>query len=425
MATEISMEELVIDANLVLAANDNTFDMNQQEIKNFVVHKVTNLTMPASPTNGQIIYNTDKKKFGFYQDGAWTWHEALPAIIGDQHTLLGVNEAGTALEYKSINGTAKQVIIKKDPVTGAFTFSLPQSIANDSTVQFNTVKISSSTPVDDKDAINYGYLKQKIDEVKAGFKARTTCAAASTANLTYPFTGTPIIDGYQTVVGDRILIKNQTTQSQNGVYVVPASGNWQRATDFDEWSEYAYSYVFVEYGTTNGDTGFACDAVATGTLETSNITYTVFNTIGKIEAGDGIKKELNKLSVLKEDTTLKFDTEKLAVFLDTNGALTSTVNGIKLNIDSAFFEIVGNVLKLRSGVGVAEQTIAIEACTKDTLKQINHTLGKVPKSIQFYKTTTRSMVIPEIVEVTSTYLKVKFHRNTTAGEISVDLMAGK
>lgn len=425
MATEISMEEFVIDANLILAANDNTFDMNQQEIKNFVIHKVTNLTMPASPTNGQIIYNTDKKKFGFYQDGAWTWHEALPAVIGGQHTLLGVNEAGTALEYKSISGTAKQVIITKDPETGAFTFSLPQNIAIDSVVQFKTVRISSTTPVDDQDAITYGFLKQKTEELRAGVKPRTTCAAASTTTMAYPFTGTPIMDGYQTAVGDRILIKNQTTQSQNGVYVVPASGNWQRAADYNEWSEYVYSYVAVEYGIVNGDRGFGCDAPSTGTLETTPIPYTMISSIGKIEAGDGIKKELNKLSVLKDDNTLKFDTDKLAVFLDTNGALTSTVDGIKLNIDSAFFEIVGNVLKLRSGVGVAEQTIAIEACTKDTLKQINHTLGKVPKSIQFYKTTTRSMVIPEIVEVTSSYLKVKFHRNTTAGEISVDLMAGK
>ena len=111
--------------------------------------------------------------------------------------------------------------------------------------------------------------------------------------------------------------------------------------------------------------------------------------------------------------------------MDTNGALTSTVNGIKLNIDSAFFEIVGNVLKLKSGVGVAEQTIAIPACTKDVTKQINHTLATIPKSIQFYKTANRSVVIPDIISVTSTYIEVKFHRATTEGEISVDLMAGK
>lgn len=418
---EILSPTTTIDSEVTLAKNDNYLDMNQQEIKQIVIHKVANSTMPATPVNGQMVYNTEKNKYGMYQNGAWAWSEKMPDTLGSANRLLGVNNAGTALEYKELQlGSGMGTIVHG---ANSMTINLPQQIETNSNVQFGTVTLAAQTNPADNEAVTKKYVTDKMTDLQAGIKVRTTCACATTANIT--LSGLPIIDGYQVLASDRILVKNQTTAQDNGVYVASATA-WSRATDFDTWNEYVGSHVYVEYGTVNSDCGFMCDAAAGGTLGTTAINYTQFSKIGRVDAGNGITKEGNTISVNADtDNTLKFNSGVLAVNLHSNGGLVGNANGIGLSVDTATFEIISNVLKMKAGVGVAEQTISIPACTKDVITQIDHTLGKKPKSIRFYKTATGDLAIPEITEVTTTYIKVKFSRATTSGEFSVDLMAGK
>tara|TARA_Y100000310_G_scaffold20616_1_gene20003 strand:+ start:190 stop:1635 length:1446 start_codon:yes stop_codon:yes gene_type:complete len=101
----------------------------------------------------------------------------------------------------------------------------------------------------------------------------SACAAATTANITLSAEQT--IDGVATDT-DRVLVKNQTAASENGVYVT-AAGAWPRATDFDEDGEVAGSFVFVTGGTANADTGWVCtnepESVQVGT---DSITFAQF-----------------------------------------------------------------------------------------------------------------------------------------------------
>ena len=102
-----------------------------------------------------------------------------------------------------------------------------------------------------------------------GMRFRTV-RVATTANITLSAPQT--IDGISAVAGNRVLVKNQTTASQNGIYVV-AAGAWGRATDSDTWDELVGSVVMVQEGTTLADTAWICTSDAGGTLNTTNVTY--------------------------------------------------------------------------------------------------------------------------------------------------------
>lgn len=89
---------------------------------------------------------------------------------------------------------------------------------------------------------------------------------ATTANIT--LSGTQTIDGISVVVGDRVLVKNQSTSSQNGIYVV-ASGTWSRSADANTSSEIAGGMVAVDLGTANGGTTWDTDFKSSDTLGTT------------------------------------------------------------------------------------------------------------------------------------------------------------
>lgn len=103
-----------------------------------------------------------------------------------------------------------------------------------------------------------------------GLDAAFRVKAASTANLT--LSGTQTIDGVSCVAGDRVLAKNQTTLSQNGIWVV-AAGAWTRATDADVAAEIGAATVNVQAGTTNGGTRWVTTLKSTDTVGTTAMNW--------------------------------------------------------------------------------------------------------------------------------------------------------
>ncbi|WP_434615416.1 beta strand repeat-containing protein [Azospirillum sp. B2RO_4] len=119
--------------------------------------------------------------------------------------------------------------------------------------------------------------QQYVDNIAQGLDVKASVLAATTANIS--LSGAQTIDGVSVTAGARVLVKNQTAQAQNGIYVA-ASGAWSRATDMDAWSEVPGAFVFAEQGTVNGDTGWVCTANQGGTLGTTAITWTQFAGVG-------------------------------------------------------------------------------------------------------------------------------------------------
>jgi hypothetical protein len=109
--------------------------------------------------------------------------------------------------------------------------------------------------------------------------------------------GTQTIDGVAVIVGDRVLAKNQTTASQNGVYVV-AAGAWTRATDADSAGEITPgAFWYVEEGTSNSTSQWRVSNTGTITIGTTSITITQWGSGNTYTNGNGLALAGNVFSV--------------------------------------------------------------------------------------------------------------------------------
>ena len=130
--------------------------------------------------------------------------------------------------------------------------------------------------------------KQYVDEVAAGINFHPAVVTATIGNIT--LSGAQTVDGVAVVAGDRVLVKNQTNQTENGIYVV-ASGSWTRALDADNNPSGELStgdFVFVLGGANNEGFGYVLSTPSPITIGTSNILYVPFSASHTIEAGNGL-----------------------------------------------------------------------------------------------------------------------------------------
>jgi len=208
---------------------------------------------------------------------------------------------------------------------GVRTNTLDQMAAPTSAVSLNSQKITGlADPTGDNDAANKGY----VDGVAQGLDVKDSVVATTTANgtLSTAFANGQSIDGVTLQTGDRILIKNQSTASQNGIYNVNASGAPSRATDMATGANAAGAFVFVEQGTVNAENGFTCTSdTGSAVVGTNNLTFAQFSGAGQIIAGDGLEKSGNTLSTdLKANGGLVIESSELALKLDAS-SITGTL----------------------------------------------------------------------------------------------------
>lgn len=157
---------------------------------------------------------------------------------------------------------------------------------------------SSATPSGNNDLTNKAYVDQAIINAKLAGDDKDSVRVATTGNIT--LSGTQSIDGVSVIAGDRVLVRAQTTASQNGIYVV-AAGAWTRATDFDAWTEIPGAIIPVEEGTTLADSIWISSANAGGTLGTTNITFIRTDAGaggGFTVAGDGLSSSGTTINVV-------------------------------------------------------------------------------------------------------------------------------
>lgn len=171
--------------------------------------------------------------------------------------------------------------IKKD---GSVAFTADQSMGN--------MKLTNlGAPVSANDAARL----VDIQNSAAGISAKDAVRVATTGNIT--LSGAQTIDGVSVVAGDRVLVKDQTTANQNGIYVA-AAGAWSRAADADSSAEVKSGmFVFVCEGTTLADSGWILSTDGTITLGTTSLTFVQFSTAGNILPGTGMSKTGNTLNV--------------------------------------------------------------------------------------------------------------------------------
>jgi hypothetical protein len=141
--------------------------------------------------------------------------------------------------------------------------------------------------------------KQYVDNIASGLSTKAPVYVATTANIT--LSGEQTIDGFLTS-SSRVLVKNQSTQSQNGIYV-SSSGAWTRSTDANTWNQLVSAYVFVEVGTTQADTSWVCTVDPGGTLGTTPVTWVQFSGAGTYTAGTGLTLTGTQFSITNTAVT--------------------------------------------------------------------------------------------------------------------------
>ena len=154
-------------------------------------------------------------------------------------------------------------------------------------IAMGTSKITGlGSPTADADAATKAY----VDAATAGLNVHASVQAATTANITLAsdVENGDTLDGVTLATGNRVLVKNQTTKTENGVYIVKASGAPDRAEDYNAAGEVdAGDFLFVEAGTANGKTGWIQTNTIT-TIGSDNIEFTQFSGAGTYSAGNGI-----------------------------------------------------------------------------------------------------------------------------------------
>ena len=123
--------------------------------------------------------------------------------------------------------------------------------------------------------VNHGNWGARNVTFHAGGQTKTAVRVATTANgtLATAYENSDTLDGVVLATNDRILLKNQTTASENGIYIVQASGAPTRATDADAGSEIFEAHVFVTHGSTNANTGWKFSNTSVPTVGSTNLTF--------------------------------------------------------------------------------------------------------------------------------------------------------
>ena len=128
------------------------------------------------------------------------------------------------------------------------------------------------SPSNSSDAATKNY----VDEAVAGLRTRIIAEVATTANvnLSNGLEAGDSIDGVTLVAGDRVLVKDQSTATENGLYLAVSSGAASRDPEHDTIAELSGGLVVVNQGTANDNKIFLCTTDSTGSVGSTNITYT-------------------------------------------------------------------------------------------------------------------------------------------------------
>jgi hypothetical protein len=183
--------------------------------------------------------------------------------------------------------------------------------------------------------------KAYVDATAEGLDVKLSVRAVATDNVA--LSGTQTIDGVSLVVGDRVLLTGQSNPVENGIYVV-AAGGWTRAADATTNADVTPGlFTFVEEGTYGAGTGWVLTSVGPTTLGQTPLPFAQFSSAGVVQAGDGLAKNGNSLSVVSA-----------------NGGIAVTPAGITLTLDGSTLAVGPNGLKLAD---LAEGQILVGSAT--------------------------------------------------------------
>jgi hypothetical protein len=373
-------------------------NLNQNQLINGKFEQLA--TDPSSDNfEGRLIYNTTEDTIKVYTGSAWRKMLHTVSIAGAASAALTTSEANGTITLTPVLATTSANGVMSSSDKTKLDDATADATASKLVIRDSSGNFKAATPTDSAHVATKGYVdsaQQGLD-VKASSRVATTAPVLLASGLENGDT----VDGVTLATGDRVLVKDQSTASENGIYVVQASGAAVRADDFNTSAKVTTgSFTFIAEGTTNGDQGFVLTTNDTITLGTTGLTFTQFSGTGQITAGDALSKSGNTLNV-NVGTGIEVSGDALRISSDAAGdglgysagvlsvtlgaatglETTSDAVGIKLDSGIAGLALTSSGLKIKSdiaGDGLTYTNGVISRAVIDLAQGSDDTTGTLP-----------------------------------------------
>lgn len=360
-------------------------NLNQNELQNGKFQVVA-----SDPTTnnfeGRLIYNSTEKTIKYY-DGS-SWKKAIVSVVesGSASAAITVSESNGVITLTPNLATTSDHGVMSYQDKTKLDDATADATAGKLVIRDGSANFKAATPTDASHVATKGY----VDSTKQGLDVKDSVRAATTEaiNVASDLEDGDTIDGVLLATGDRVLVKDQVTASENGIYVVVASGAASRSSDADTSAKVTPGlFVFVEEGDDNGDNGFVLTTDAPITLGTTGLTFTQFSGAGQVTAGDGLSKSGNTLNVNVDTTSIEIvgDTLRiasgaageglsasagvLAVNTAANGGIEIASDELQIKIDTSVdgLETTSDGLHLTADIAGDGLTFTAGVLSRDTI----------------------------------------------------------
>jgi len=234
----------------------------------------------------------------------------------------------------------------------------------------------------DGDAANKGWVNSQISDYIQGLDVKESVRVATTQNISLS-TPPATIDGVTMANGERVLVKNQTDDTENGFYIYN-SGGMTRSNDADETDELSGgTFAFVEEGGGQANSGWVVTANGSLVPGTDSVTFSQFSGAGSITAGDGLVKNGNSIDFVAADSSLTVGANNVAVnagngltvgtglevnshtgiTVDGNGVSVNLTGGTGIDVSGATISTASDVLlegDMGTGLTVTTGTVSLD-----------------------------------------------------------------
>ena len=403
--------------------------------------------------DGRMYFNSTDGVIKIYDATATAWRKVV-AGYGEQAGVIAGGSHSTALTIVESNG---QITITPNLATSAsaglmsasdFTKladSTPDATANKLVQRDGSGNAKVATPTDAAHIATKGY----VDAARQGLDVKQSVRVATTGaiNLSSDLEAGDVIDGVTLVAGDRVLVKNQGTDTENGIYVAVTSGAASRSSDANGTADTGElkpgTFTFVEEGTTNSDKGFVVSTNGTITVGSSAIAWTQFSGAGSFVAGDGITQSGNTINVnvVADRTAITSDAVDIASTyvgqssITTLGTITTGVwNGTDVAVadggtGSSTAAGARTNLGIKTSAGAVTTTtstlarVAAQACAASaggtSTTTVTHNFNTLDVSVQIVEVSTGATVYGDVLRSNADTISVTLLGTITAGDYRI------